>query len=429
MGRPDSDHPHVAGVIAGLVALVATANASALALTTLRNQGLESIYGSYAPRGDCTLEHRIVIDETGFSFHANGQTRQSHKFEHALTFMGASYEGIAQVFFPFPAGAGDFGPLIMTVNAGEKPGVIRLDSDLPPGRKPDPFHGALIRASPYQLCTGTARAASATAVKAVTSPAPPVPLDWKNMSAMVDNISVRLDLFDTGPIAALVRSRVGRKIEVLKTNMSVITPLGREGEIFHISGNAPHQGGMEQAYVLIDAARRAVQVGLWERGRLTVYAPEDGRIPPPDSIRRLLSISPPETAVPAPGTPWEVVPVQNRSPLAHVAAAASPSIESLSLFCDGGRPMMAMLLNTPSGTTSMTVTWVFADGLVNVPVIRGNRQGTFWQASLATVPLVPMLMRHSDSAFLRINGRTEGEASLAGAAHAVRVALRTCQRF
>ncbi len=429
MGRPDSRRPHVAGVIAGVAALVATANASALTLTTLRSQGLESIYGSYAPLGDCALEPRIVIDEAGFSFHANGQTRRSHKFEHALTFMGARYEGIVQVFFPFPAGAGDFGPLIMTVNAGEKPGAIRLESDLPPDRKPDPFHGMLTRASPYQLCKEAARAAPAAAVKAVTSPAPPVPLDWKNMPALVDNIGVRLDPFDNGPIAALVRARVGRKIEVLKTNMSVITPLGREGQTFHISGNAQHQGGMEQAYILIDAARREVQVGLWERGRLAVYAPKTGRIPPPDSIRRLLSSSPPETAVPAPGTPWEVVPVPNRSPLAHVAAAASPSIESFSLFCESGRPMMAMLLNTPSSMTSMTVTWVFAGGLVNVPVVRGNRDGTFWRASLAAVPLVPMLTRHADSVFLRINGRTEGEASLAGAADAVRVALRTCQRF
>src|SRR3546814_16374746 len=54
-------------------------------------------------------------------------------------------------------------------------------------------------------------------------------------------------------------------------------------------------------------ARRAVQVGLWERGKLTVYPPATGgRLPVAPEIMTLLDKSPPETAVPLPGTPWEV---------------------------------------------------------------------------------------------------------------------------
>lgn len=73
----------------------------------------------------------------------------------------------------------------------------------------------------------------------------------------------------------------------------------------------------------------------------------------PQDIARLLSESPPEDAVPLPGTPWEVVPVQGRPPLAYVEAAASPNIKSFSLFCEGARPMMAVLLNKPATTTSV----------------------------------------------------------------------------
>src|SRR3546814_7960430 len=71
-------------------------------------------------------------------------------------------------------------------------------------------------------------------------------------------------------------------------------------------------------------------------------------------IKTLLDKSPPETAVPLPGTPWEVVPVQGRAPMAYVSAAASPNIEALSLYCEGGKPYMAMLLNKPSADNAMT---------------------------------------------------------------------------
>lgn len=120
--------------------------------------------------------------------------------------------------------------------------------------------------------------------------------------------------------------------------------------------------------------------------------------------------------------------MQGRTPLAYVEAAASPNIKSFSLFCEGARPMMAVLLNKPATTTSVTVTWNFAAGLVDVPVIRATEEGTFWQASLNSSRLIAMLMRQTGSAMLRINGRLEGEASLAGAPTALRGAMRTCAR-
>src|SRR3546814_18498662 len=95
-------------------------------------------------------------------------------------------------------------------------------------------------------------------------------------------------------------------------------------------------------------------------------------------IKTLLDISPPETAVPLPGTPWEVVPVQGRAPMAYVSAAASPNIEALSLYCEGGKPYMAMLLNKPSADNALTMTWNFSALLVNIPVQRANANDTQW---------------------------------------------------
>src|SRR3546814_19324138 len=131
---------------------------------------------------------------------------------------------------------------------------------------------------------------------------------------------------------------MGPKMAALRTNLSAVSPLQRAGNYYYLSGNAQHQGGVEQAYIILDPARRAVQVGLWERGKLTVYPSASGvRLPIAPEIKTLLDKSPPETAVPLPGPPWEVVPVQGRAPMAYVSATASPNLEALSLLSSEAR--------------------------------------------------------------------------------------------
>jgi hypothetical protein len=115
--------------------------------------------------------------------------------------------------------------------------------------------------------------------------------------------------------------------------------------------------------------------------------------------------------------------------MAYVDVAASPNIKSFSLFCEGNRPMMAMLLNKPATVQRVTVTWNFAGRLIDIPTGRANAQSTFWQANLTGSQLIPMLLRQNGSVMLRINGRLEGEALLAGAPLALRTAMRTCVKF
>ena len=259
-----------------------------------------------------------------------------------------------------------------------------------------------------------------------------IPAEWTNLASLVgkypgsyakDNI----DLFDKGTLAAALKARMGPKMAALRTNLSAVSPLQRAGNYYYLSGNAQHQGGVEQAYIIIDPARRAVQVGLWERGKLTVYPSASGvRLPIAPEIKTLLDKSPPETAVPLPGTPWEVVPVQGRAPMAYVSAAASPNIEALSLYCEGGKPYMAMLLNKPSADNAMTMTWNFSGRLVSISVQRANANGTQWIGGVTGTQLVPLLMQQSGTVMLRINGRLEGEASLSNSIAVLRDTLRGC---
>lgn len=260
------------------------------------------------------------------------------------------------------------------------------------------------------------------------------PVEWTNLPALVGRYpgeysKENIDPFDKGAVAAAIRQLLGAKMPVLKTNLSTVGPLERYGNIYYLSGNAPHRGGEDQAYLLIDPVKRVVQIGLWEKGKLTVYAPPGGRLPEPPDIRKLLANSPGEKAVAAPGTPWELLPVQGRSPAAYVEAAASPNITSLSLYCENGRPYMAVLLNKPAAGTRLTMSWNFAGRLVNLPVQRGNNEGSYWIGAVAGTPLVQHLMTQQGTALLRIDGRLEGEASLANAPAVLRSSLRPCVRF
>jgi hypothetical protein len=416
------------GVAVSAGGLVVSTTASAVTINGLEGSGFAHIHGSYAPGGDCSREPRVTLDDAGMTFHAIGRTVQRTRVEYAASFFGMSHEGIALAFFPFTRNDNDMGAVLMIVNEDEKPGAIRIESNAEPGQRLDPFEAAL--AGSYQLCPGTG---SGVAPPQAAEPQrfAGTPLEWTNLRALVgrypgtyaeDNI----DLFEQGAIAAALRSLLGGKMEVLKTNLSTVGPLERRGNYYYIYGNAPHRGGEDQAYVLIDGARRTVQVGLWEQGKLTVYAPASGRLPVPPDIQRFLDNSPGETANAAPGTPWEVLPVQGRAPAAYVEPAASPSITSLSLYCENGRPYMAILLGKPAAGTRMTFTWNFAGRLVNIPLQRANNAGTYWVGGVADTPLLQHLMTQSDAVNLRIDGRLEGEASLAKAPEVLRATMRGC---
>lgn len=412
-------------------ALMLSTAAQALSVNGLKGQGVDHIYGSYAHNGDCSQEPRVTINDAGMAFTSGGRTVQATRLEYAVSFFGMSYDGISLAFFPFPKSNGDMGPVLLHANYDEKPGVLHIEADAEPGQRLDPFHASLT--GDYQLCAGTGSktASTASAGTAATAPVAGTPVEWTNLAGLVDRYPGsysrdNIDLFGKGAVAAALRAALGTKMAVLEENLSTVGPLQREGGLYYVIGNAPHRGGEEQAYVIIDPARRKVQVGLWEQGRLTVFAPGSGRLPEPREVREMLARSPSEQANAAPGTPWEVLPVDGRTPVAYVEAAASPSITSFTLYCENGRPYMAMLLNKPANGARSTVTWNFAGRLVNIPVQRANNAGTYWVGGITGTQLIPLLMAQKDMAYLRIDGRLEGQASLDNAPAVLRATLRRC---
>ncbi|TAM41685.1 MAG: hypothetical protein EPN32_07290 [Rhodanobacter sp.] len=109
-------------------------------------------------------------------------------------------------------------------------------------------------------------------------------------------------------------------------------------------------------------------------------------------------------------------------------------IKTLSVFCDQGKPVLAMLLKIPRAAPATTLTWVFNGWTVNVPMSRGNRDATLWLADLSGSE-VPLWLAHrgrtrtATQSYLRINGGTQGEISLKGSTAATQAALGTCYRY
>lgn len=139
-------------LLLGAAMLVGATEAAAVTLSDLRDQGLDPIFGDYAPGGDCVLEPRLTIGETGFAFQSGARTAQSESFEHALSFWGPDYDGISLVFFPFPLDEYEPGHVLMIVNADEQPGIVTFDENLGPGESLSPLEAELIAASPLMMC-------------------------------------------------------------------------------------------------------------------------------------------------------------------------------------------------------------------------------------------------------------------------------------
>src|SRR3546814_12052285 len=61
------------GLAACAIATIAAASAQAIPLSSFKDQGVDHIFGSYAPRGDCSKEPSVTNDEKGMTFRANGR--------------------------------------------------------------------------------------------------------------------------------------------------------------------------------------------------------------------------------------------------------------------------------------------------------------------------------------------------------------------
>jgi hypothetical protein len=132
-------------------ALIVTGTVQAIDVNNL--DGFEKLFGRYAPSGDCKRQPQIVVDRTGFTFEVAGKSEKATHPEYAASYGGNFYEGISLWFFPYFDPDKDR-PLLLTFNAGEKKGVLAVETEFnySGGPKLEAKYQALVDGSPYRVC-------------------------------------------------------------------------------------------------------------------------------------------------------------------------------------------------------------------------------------------------------------------------------------
>jgi hypothetical protein len=115
--------------------------------------GFEALFGRYAPGGNCKKQPQIIVDRSGFTFETAGKSERATHPEYAASYGGNFYEGISLWFFPYFDPDKDR-PLLLTFNAGEKKGVLAVDTEYnySGGPKLPAKYQALVKGSPYKVC-------------------------------------------------------------------------------------------------------------------------------------------------------------------------------------------------------------------------------------------------------------------------------------
>lgn len=132
-----------------------------------------------------------------------------------------------------------------------------------------------------------APAASEAAAPKPSAPATPAAPAWAGLETLVGKYPQ--DFLESSPLTADLKALLGDKFAVLKINTQTASPLQTEGGVYFFSGNKAHEGGSEEAYVLADPSTRALEVGLRENGRLSVYTTPGAKIAKPKDVQTLLS--------------------------------------------------------------------------------------------------------------------------------------------
>jgi hypothetical protein len=89
-------------------------------------------------------------------------------------------------------------------------------------------------------------------------------------------------LFNTQPLERRMRALLGPEYSRFIQNMGTSSPLAEDHGILYTSGNAPHQGGMEGAVLLIDDRQNRIEaiilhdgksVRAWAEGNRAIIIP------------------------------------------------------------------------------------------------------------------------------------------------------------
>lgn len=115
------------------------------------------------------------------------------------------------------------------------------------------------------------------------------PADWSALEASVGRYPADVRLYDESPLSADLARLLGTHAAAFRANMQVSGPLQKEGATLYVTGNKPHEGGSDAAYLLIDPASRSLEVGLWESGQFTILHSGGAALTRPKDVETMIA--------------------------------------------------------------------------------------------------------------------------------------------
>ncbi|UXY14169.1 hypothetical protein N8I74_12660 [Chitiniphilus purpureus] len=113
--------------------------------------------------------------------------------------------------------------------------------------------------------------------------------DWQVLEQYVGRYPRDIGLFaEVSPIMPELKRVLGNRLAVFRTHMGTQGRIGME-QVLYVTGNKPHRGGQDAAYLLIDTRERRLEVGLLEQGKLTVYASPGRPLPKPKDVQSFIT--------------------------------------------------------------------------------------------------------------------------------------------
>jgi hypothetical protein len=182
-------------------------------------------------------------------------------------------------------------------------GLLSACEPKPPA--PKAAHAATVPAAPVPLTTEDVSATAAVILKDKTvappagaAPAPATvpatagaPLE--PLSSLADSVGKYLydgdNYLEQGVLAARLRALLGERYPVLLANMRTVAPLTAAGGLWFITGNRPHEGGVEAGAVVIDPRANALRVWLLNAGQAEEFIdPPAAVVPWPKDVQTLI---------------------------------------------------------------------------------------------------------------------------------------------
>lgn len=135
-------------------------------------------------------------------------------------------------------------------------------------------------------------AANATATNTVannaTAAAPVDVSKWENLDKAVGRYPADVQLYENSAIAVSLKELLGDDFDDFVENMRVSGPISEDG-VLYVTGNKPHEGGSDAAYLLIEPVKRQLEVGIWEDGKFKAYNTPGALLIRPDNVRQMIT--------------------------------------------------------------------------------------------------------------------------------------------